>query len=315
MPPQSPTFSSSLHCCPSSSETAKRVGAVHFASAKRHSSRGWKRFFPADALRFPPGLPGGPALLSNGHLTVRIHLEIEYRDDHAKVVDAFGNIIPDHRDNKLPPVIDEKSSAKREREEESDPEEFLGDIKYTDLVLECGEKKYHCHKYMLAKKSDVFEAMFSHSFSESKDNKVSICDIEPVAIREMLRYIYVGRASHLWSYAKEIFAAADKYQIKELKDECERHLGSSMQIGTVCGVLCFASQYGAESLKNQAIEYIVQNAEAVTGTKGWEELLSAPGLVTEVVRQMAFKSPAGKPSTYCPLNLSKGGGVSGNSPL
>jgi hypothetical protein len=39
-------------------------------------------------------------------------------------------------------------------------------MKYSDTTLIVGDRKFECHKFMLAKKSDVFDAMFSHNFAE-----------------------------------------------------------------------------------------------------------------------------------------------------
>ena len=50
---------------------------------------------------------------------------------------------------------------------------FTPDDGFSDVTLECGDRKFGCHKFILSKRSDVFAAMFSHSDTEeSKTNKV-----------------------------------------------------------------------------------------------------------------------------------------------
>jgi hypothetical protein len=39
---------------------------------------------------------------------------------------------------------------------------------------------------VLAKHSDVFDAMFSHNFAEAKSGRVDIKDLDPDAVAEML---------------------------------------------------------------------------------------------------------------------------------
>jgi speckle-type POZ protein len=46
---------------------------------------------------------------------------------------------------------------------------------------------------VLAKHSDVFDAMFSHNFAEAKSGRVDIKDLDPDAVAEMLRYIYTSQ--------------------------------------------------------------------------------------------------------------------------
>ena len=90
-------------------------------------------------------------------------------------------------------------------------------MKYTDLVLEVEDNTFHCHKFMLARKSDVFDAMFSHDFSEKHDNKVVIEDLEAEAVLEMLRFIYQGKVLQMERVNKSVLFAADKYNIVDLK--------------------------------------------------------------------------------------------------
>ena len=54
---------------------------------------------------------------------------------------------------------------------------FFENMKYTDMTLVCDEREFSCHKFMLAKKSDVFDAMFSHDFKESATGRVIIKDL------------------------------------------------------------------------------------------------------------------------------------------
>ena len=95
-------------------------------------------------------------------------------------------------------------------------------MKYTDLVLEVGNSTFHCHKFMLARKSDVFDAMFSHDFSEKHNNKVVIEDLEAEAVLEMLRFIYLGKVLQMERVNKSVLFAADKYNIVDLKGIFDR---------------------------------------------------------------------------------------------
>ena len=45
-------------------------------------------------------------------------------------------------------------------------------------------------------------------------NRVEITDVDHEVMREMLRFIYTGRAPHLEKMADELLAAADKVKIK-----------------------------------------------------------------------------------------------------
>lgn len=63
---------------------------------------------------------------------------------------------------------------------------------------------------MFIARSPVFAAMFEHEMEERKQNRVAITDVDHEVLREMLRFIYTGRAANLERMADDLLAAADK---------------------------------------------------------------------------------------------------------
>jgi hypothetical protein len=64
--------------------------------------------------------------------------------------------------------------------------------------------------------------MFSHQgLSESTNNVTEITDIDAATIRGMLHFIYAGSVPDLHQLAFRLLAAADKYEIKQLKVGCQ----------------------------------------------------------------------------------------------
>lgn len=64
--------------------------------------------------------------------------------------------------------------------------------------------------YYFSARSPVFQAMFEHEMEERKHNRVDITDVDHEVLREMLRFIYTGKASNLEKMADDLLAAADK---------------------------------------------------------------------------------------------------------
>ena len=123
--------------------------------------------------------PGG-SLLHDGALLIRCVVELECRDSVA-----FNNEGGEDPANMQ--YLSRTSSFTS----------FLDEMKYTDLTLDVNDNVFHCHKFMLAKKPDVFDAMFSHDFAETVSNKVVITDLESDAVLEMLRFIYTGKVQQM----------------------------------------------------------------------------------------------------------------------
>lgn len=63
---------------------------------------------------------------------------------------------------------------------------------------------------LFSARSPVFAAMFEHEMEERKHNRVDITDVDHEVLREMLRFIYTGKAANLEKMADDLLAAADK---------------------------------------------------------------------------------------------------------
>ena len=63
--------------------------------------------------------------------------------------------------------------------------------------------------FLIPARSPVFNAMFEHDLEERKQGRVEIKDIDHEVLREMLRFIYTGKAPNLDKMADDLLAAAD----------------------------------------------------------------------------------------------------------
>ena len=100
---------------------------------------------------------------------------------------------------------------------------IFNDSSNSDVTIECGGKKFNCHKAILCARSDVFNAMISHkNMIEAMTNTVTITDMEPDTVELLLRFLYtdkVGGSGNVDDIFK-LFIAADKYNVRDLKTGC-----------------------------------------------------------------------------------------------
>lgn len=120
--------------------------------------------------------------------------------------------------------------------------EDLGNLfdneKFSDVTLSVGGREFQAHKAILAgrnyllfvlnskyflkklysflARSDVFAAMFEHEMEERKLNRVAITDVDHEVLKEMLRFIYTGKAPNLEKMADDLLAAADKVGLPKI---------------------------------------------------------------------------------------------------
>ncbi|XP_053117462.1 speckle-type POZ protein-like isoform X2 [Hemicordylus capensis] len=170
--------------------------------------------------------------------------------------------------------------------------EDLGNLwettRFTDCSFYVGGQEFKAHKSILAARSPVFNAMFEHEMEESKKNRVEINDVDPEVFKEMMRFIYTGKAPNLDKMADNLLAAADKYALERLKIMCEEALCSNLSVENVADILILADLHSAEQLKAQAIDFINSQATDIMETAGWKSMIhSHPHLVAEAFRALA----------------------------
>ena len=145
-------------------------------------------------------------------------------------------------------------------------------------------KEFKCHKAILAGRSPVFEAMFSHNMKEAQENKVTVEDIDGDTFEAMLFFMYSGKVKNLQEKAAELLAAAEKYQLMDLKQRCEESLSINLKVDNVLDVLVTAYLHNASSLQSLAMKFIGENAKEVSAQKGWRENLKMyPEMMADVI--------------------------------
>jgi len=167
----------------------------------------------------------------------------------------------------------------------------------TDCVLQCQGQDFHCHKFILASRSSVFQAMFTSNMVESNpDANVQIEDLEKDAVRLMVKYLYTNRISvhELDIYAYSLLPAAEKYDLRDLKFLCSKSLSKTLSVENCVQRLILADRYSTTDLKREVLDFIVQ--------KGWGDLKKEK-LLVELSKELmmdllfAFMNPS---ITYLP---------------
>uniref|UniRef100_A0A182ML51 Speckle-type POZ protein n=1 Tax=Anopheles culicifacies TaxID=139723 RepID=A0A182ML51_9DIPT len=171
--------------------------------------------------------------------------------------------------------------------------------KFSDVTLAVGGREFQVHKAILAARSPVFAAMFEHEMEERKQNRVAITDVDHEVLKEMLRFIYTGKAPNLDKMADDLLAAADKYALDKLKVMCEEALCVNLSVETAAETLILADLHSADQLKAQTIDFInTSHATDVVETVGWKNMVAThPHLLNEAYRALATQQipPIGPP--------------------
>lgn len=158
----------------------------------------------------------------------------------------------------------------------------LGDLleseRLSDVVINVGEERLRAHSVILAARSPVFDAMWSASMKEKTEKEVSIEDLEPSAVRQMIRFMYTGVLSPEPDGDLEtlsLLEAAHRYQVPCLVEMCVMALAARLEVENVAERLMVSDLAGLDSLRRTCINFITGSASriaAVQATEGFARL-------------------------------------------
>uniref|UniRef100_A0AAY4DHM1 BTB domain-containing protein n=1 Tax=Denticeps clupeoides TaxID=299321 RepID=A0AAY4DHM1_9TELE len=181
----------------------------------------------------------------------------------------------------------------------------LGNLWDQSLLPDCslvvGGQEFQAHKAILAARCPVFRAMFTHDMKERQTNRVEIQGVEPEVLRELVTFIYCGKAPNIQDMAADLLVAADMYLLDRLKRMCEEVLRRSLTVENAAEILIIADLHLTPELKEEAITFINSHFSDVLRTPGWKTVqMDHPCLMGELYRSLvsAGASPSKRPRLH-----------------
>lgn len=163
----------------------------------------------------------------------------------------------------------------------------------SDVKLVVEGKEICAHRAILASRSPYFAAMFRHQMDESLSGRVKIDDIPFALFNCLLKYMYSGqledepvhesKIKDVWKDFVELCGAADRFQLNDLKYECEMILLHHITVENAADLLEFAHRVHASTLKRFVLEFIQSNLKQRTDIIDKERLL---GLDAELLAEI-----------------------------
>ena len=155
---------------------------------------------------------------------------------------------------------------------------LLDSGRFGDVTLVMGEERLPVHSLVLAARSPVFDAMWSTTMQEQAEKEVEIKDLDPMAVRRMVRFMYTGSAGeelHNDNETVALLEAAHRYQVSVLVEQCVAALSSRLTIDMVAERLMVADLAGLDSLRRACLNFITDatgRVAAVQATEGFAQL-------------------------------------------
>lgn len=173
---------------------------------------------------------------------------------------------------KHPPMVICESDFKatvRERNAAMFLNEWLADV-YFIVGTENDREHIPAHSYVLSIASSTFSAMFHGGFE--KKTEIEIPDVEPIAFKVLLKYLYTDEIDIKPEYALSILYASKKYFIVYLSRAVITFLEANLNAENVCLLLSQITLFEEEELIKRCWEVVDANAECVFRSEGFLEI-------------------------------------------
>ncbi|XP_055332506.1 BTB/POZ domain-containing protein 6-like [Paramacrobiotus metropolitanus] len=133
----------------------------------------------------------------------------------------------------------------------------------SDCTLVCAGQEFPVHRAILAAQSPVFAAMFQNDMLEKSSGVCKIDDIGADVLEMMLNFVYT-RAPVEADNLTDLWRAADKYDMEDLRAECVHRMTNSITAHNALQYFTLACERGLTKLKMAAGKFIGQDPLSIT---------------------------------------------------
>lgn len=161
---------------------------------------------------------------------------------------------------------------------------FVKSDLHSDITFVVEGRKIHAHK-ILCMRCAFFNNMLTGEYMESREAEIEIAELTYDTFSSLIEFLYSDHCEVNRSNGMELFQAADRFGIDRLKKVCECVLASYLEVEGVSEMALVGDRYNGEILKGESLSFIVSHFDAVSKTKGFEEMGRANvDLLFEILR-------------------------------
>ncbi|XP_015908200.1 uncharacterized protein [Parasteatoda tepidariorum] len=146
----------------------------------------------------------------------------------------------------------------------------------TDIKLNTSEgKAIAVHRAVLSARSSVFAKMFEYDMTESTQKEVNITDVAFDVLKKLVEFMYSAEVSDIADLdsAYELYYAADKYNVLDLRNLCGDVLMSKLTVDNACRTLARVDQHDDKYIRAKVIQYICLHLKEIVNSEDWDSYM------------------------------------------
>ena len=109
-----------------------------------------------------------------------------------------------------------------------------------DVTICVNDRRFYCHRNVLAATSPYFRAMFTTSLLESHQNEIHIHEVDIESVVLVIDYAYTGSVRITKYNAQNLLVAASIFQITPIFEACARFMETQLEVANCVGIHYFA---------------------------------------------------------------------------
>ncbi|XP_018425946.1 PREDICTED: kelch-like protein diablo [Nanorana parkeri] len=128
-----------------------------------------------------------------------------------------------------------------------------------DVAVLTSDKRFLCHRVVLASVSPYFKALFTCPMKESTRGEVCLSDVPSSTMQAVLHYIYTGEARLTLDNVEELFIVSGRLQVAAVQDLCSSYLAKRIDNGNCLWIYRLAHSHHHRILLEATVNYIGRN--------------------------------------------------------
>ena len=133
--------------------------------------------------------------------------------------------------------------------------DYYKDESLCDITVAVGNKNILCHRLVLACCSPYFKAMLTSNMKESRQECITIQDIDEQALEALIGFMYTSKILLTIDTVQKLLYASSVLQIEVVAEACCEFMKNHLHPTNCLGVRAFAEQHGRFELMKAADKF------------------------------------------------------------